>query len=187
MKIPKEVTELDYELIYSDRKTLKMTITREGTIRMQAPYGFPKAFIEKFVREKQNWIYKKIEENEEETKRLGPPLSFEERGAYFKAAQEYFPKRVEYYANLLNVTIGRITIREQKTRWGSCSSKGNLNFNWRLMLAPEEVRDYVVLHEVAHRKEMNHSEDFWEIVGTTMPDYERRKQWLEEHARELWR
>lgn len=115
------------------------------------------------------------------------PQELEKKEVYLKAAREYFPKRVEYYANLLHVTIGRITIREQKTRWGSCSSKGNLNFNWRLMLAPEEVRDYVVLHEVAHRIEMNHSKAFWKIVETTMPDYKQHKQWLKEHGRELWR
>ena len=72
------------------------------------------------------------------------------------------------------VSYGRISIREQKTRWGSCSSKGNLNFNWRLILAPEEVLDYVVVHELAHRREMNHSKAFYAIVESVLPDIELR-------------
>lgn len=90
------------------------------------------------------------------------------------------PERVEYFAEMMNVTYGRITIREQKTRWGSCSSKGNLNFNWKLVLMPEEVLDYVVVHELAHRKEMNHSERFWNHVEKVLPDYQARRKLLRE-------
>jgi len=76
------------------------------------------------------------------------------------------------------VTYGRITIRNQKTRWGSCSSKGNLNFNCLLMLAPPEVLDYVVVHELCHRMEMNHSKRFWSLVETVLPDYREQEKWL---------
>ena len=82
----------------------------------------------------------------------------------------------------MGVTYGRISIREQKTRWGSCSSKGNLNFNWRLIFAPPEVLDYVVVHELAHRKEMNHSKAFYAIVESIMPDYRKWKKWLKENG-----
>ena len=86
----------------------------------------------------------------------------------------------------MGVTYGRIAIREQKTRWGSCSGKGNLNFNWRLIFAPPEVLDYVVVHELAHRKEMNHSKNFYAIVESVMPDYKKWKKWLKENGESLF-
>lgn len=87
---------------------------------------------------------------------------------------------VEYFARQVGVDYGRITIRNQKTRWGSCSSKGNLNFNCLLMLAPAEILDYVVVHELCHRKEMNHSKAFWAEVEKVLPDYRESVKWLKE-------
>ena len=85
----------------------------------------------------------------------------------------------------MNVQYGRITIRNQKTRWGSCSSKGNLNFNCLLMLAPDEVVDYVVIHELCHLIEMNHSKAFWKQVEQMMPDYKKHRKWLKDHGNEI--
>lgn len=86
----------------------------------------------------------------------------------------------------MGVSYGRISIREQKTRWGSCSSQGNLNFNWRLIFAPENVLDYVVVHELAHRKEMNHSKAFYAIVESVLPDYRVSRKWLRDNGDRLW-
>ena len=86
---------------------------------------------------------------------------------------------------MVGVTVGRVTIRNQKTRWGSCSTKGNLNFNCLLMLCPEEVRDYVVVHELCHRKELNHSARFWAEVEKILPDYCIKRKWLKEHGIEI--
>ena len=94
-------------------------------------------------------------------------------------------QKAALYAGIMQVTFGTITVRDQKTRWGSCSAKGNLNFNWRLILAPEPVLDYVVIHELAHRKEMNHSERFWNLVETVMPDYRNQRRWLKDHGDRL--
>ena len=99
-------------------------------------------------------------------------------------------KRNDYQKSFLFCqTHGRfyrnITIREQKTRWGSCSSEKNLNFNWKLILAPPEVLDYVVVHELCHLKEMNHSKAFWDEVGKVMPEYETYKLWLKENGWKL--
>ena len=107
-------------------------------------------------------------------------ITEEMRKAGVKKALQVFPERVEYYARQMGVSYGRITIREQKTRWGSCSGKGNLNFNWKLTLMPPEVLDYVVVHELAHRREMNHSRDFWKIVEQVLPDYQERRKRLKE-------
>ena len=93
-------------------------------------------------------------------------------------ALDYIPGRVEYFSAMVGVQYGRITIRNQKTRWGSCSGKGNLNFNCLLMLTPPEVIDYVVVHELCHRKEMNHSKAFWDEVERILPDYRQSVAWL---------
>ena len=92
--------------------------------------------------------------------------------------------RVAYYAEKLGVSYGKITLRQQKTRWGSCAANGNLNFNWLLILAPPEVLDYVVVHELCHRREMNHSQAFWKEVEKILPDYRERQKWLKDNG---WR
>lgn len=96
-------------------------------------------------------------------------------------------EQVRYYGAQMHVTVGRIAIKEQKTRWGSCSSKGNLNFNWKLILMPQRIQDYVVVHELAHRKQMNHSAAFWKEVEKVLPDYMECRQWLREHEAEYTR
>lgn len=95
-------------------------------------------------------------------------------------ARQRITLRVEYFAPLVGVTYNRIFIKEQKTRWGSCSSLGNLNFNWKLILLDEELLDYVVVHELAHRKQMNHSPTFWAEVERVLPDYRERRRRLKE-------
>ena len=100
-----------------------------------------------------------------------------------KQARKIIVPKVERYAHIMNVEYGRIAIRAQKTRFGSCSSKGNLNFNCVLALMPEEIVDYVVVHELAHLKQMNHSKLFWAEVEKVLPDYKKRRRWLKENGR----
>lgn len=104
---------------------------------------------------------------------------------YRQAARDYFTKRCAYYRQFTGGSYTRITIRNQKTRWGSCSSTGTLSFNYRLMFAPPRVLDYVVVHELCHLTHMNHSRDFWNLVASVMPDYKQYKVWLKEHGQEL--
>ena len=101
-------------------------------------------------------------------------------------ALERIRERVDHYAPLIGVRPGRITIREQKTRWGSCSSRGNLNFNWKLIMASPQVLDYVVIHELCHLHEFNHSPRFWALVQHQMPDYIAWKKWLDNHKEDLY-
>lgn len=101
-------------------------------------------------------------------------------------ALERIRQRLDVYVPSVGRTPGRVTIREQKSRWGSCSQKGNLNFNWKLIMAPQEVLDYVVIHELCHLHEFNHSPRFWALVEGQMPDYRVWKQWLKDHARDLY-
>lgn len=100
-------------------------------------------------------------------------------------ARTELTKRVRMFGEQMKVSVNRIVIKEQKTRWGSCSSKGNLNFNWKLVLMPERIMDYVAVHELAHRKQMNHSPAFWREVEVVLPDYRERRQWLREHEGEF--
>lgn len=104
---------------------------------------------------------------------------------YRKQARVVIAERLTVWNAHYRFTFGRVSIKEQKSRWGSCSRQGNLNFNWRLLLAPLPVLDYVVIHELAHLKEQNHSPRFWAIVAQTCPDYTAKRRWLRQHGRDL--
>ena len=174
--------DIEYHLIRSDRRSIGIEVDREGKVTVRAPYSCEKKRIERFLLEKENWIRQKVKLQKKnamkrQEKREMPEA---EKKYYRNLAREVLGARTGYYARKMGVTYGRISIREQKTRWGSCSSEGNLNFHWKLVLMPPEVLDYVVVHELAHRKEMNHSRKFWAEVKNVLPDYEKRRKWLKE-------
>ncbi len=172
------------KVIRSRRKTISLQITPEGQVLLRSPYGVSKEELQRFVDEKRDWLNKnlqKVQQRQQEASHAGS-LSLEEIRALADRAKDVIPQRVAHFAPLVGVTYGRITIRNQRTRWGSCSGKGNLNFNCLLMLAPPEVLDYVVVHELCHRKEMNHSPRFWAEVARVLPDYQQRRRWLKEHG-----
>ena len=177
----------EIKVIRSSRKTMVLEIIKDGMILVRAPYRMPESEIRRFIQEKSDWIEKHVQRIEERQRTLTPVegLTMKDIRKLADQASVVIPKRVEYFAEKIPVTYGRITIRNQKTRWGSCSSKGNLNFNCLLMLAPPEVLDYVVVHELCHRKEMNHSERFWREVENILPDYRERKKWLKENGGRL--
>ncbi|MDY4839981.1 MAG: SprT family zinc-dependent metalloprotease [Lachnospiraceae bacterium] len=175
------------EVVYSNRKSVAIQIKPDGTVVLRAPYGVPKRELNRILEEKRSWIevhLQEIKEREAEQKAL-PKFSMQEIKELANKALAYIPERVKYYAPIVGVNYTRITIRNQKTRWGSCSSKGGLNFNCLLMLTPPEVIDYVVVHELCHRKEMNHSKAFWDEVEKVLPDYKSAKRWLKENGGEL--
>lgn len=113
----------------------------------------------------------------------------EVRGAidrwYRREARRLITESAEREATRLQLTFGAIAIRDQQTRWGSCSRRGTLSFSWRLAIAPPNVREYVVIHELCHLRELNHSKAFWQLVATAMPGWEEHKRWLAENGREL--
>lgn len=168
---------IHYTLIRSNRKTLALQVKPDGSVTVRAPKHISLRQINSFVEGHLDWISRKQAELSA-AKDAGPFYTEEERHALISAAKEHIPERVAYFASRMNISYGRITIREQKTRWGSCSSKGNLNFNWKLMLLPDKLLDYVVVHELAHRREMNHSPRFWAIVAAELPDFQERRQRL---------
>ncbi len=181
---------MDAEIIRSNRRSIAIQVCPDCHVRVRAPYRMKDDEIMDFIREKSGWIERhlaKMQEQQEKTaqKPLMPPLSMREIHELADQAVEILPDRVQYYAEQIGVDYGRITIRNQKTRWGSCSGKGNLNFNCLLMLAPAEIQDYVVVHELCHRREMNHSPKFWAEVAKVMPDYQERRKWLKENGTEI--
>ena len=171
------------DLVRSARKSLALEIRPDGRVLVRAPMRTGMPQIRVFVDKHRDWI-----ENKLRHRALTPPvdkLSAEELAALKKAGRRRFAERAAFYAPLLGVRFGRIAVRCQKSKWGSCSAKGNLNFNCLLLLAPVEVLDYVVVHELCHLLEMNHSERFWQSVADVMPDYRDRRRWLREHGAEL--
>ncbi len=177
---------LQYKLIRSGRKTIALEI-RGQEILVRAPYSVPKRVIEAFVLEKREWIEKKLQRPENRQNRADSAdlLSGAEISRLYEEASQVLPEMVRAFAAEIGVSYGRITIRMQKTRWGSCSTKGNLNFNCLLMLAPERVQQYVVVHELCHRKEMNHSPAFWAAVSAVFPDYKEQVRWLRKNGTAL--
>ena len=174
---------MDYKLIRSRRKTVSVRVTPEGDVEVRAPWLYARYKIEAFLREKEPWIETQLRKRNAAAQVQS--LTKQEHQALAEAAKDWFCERTAYYAPLVGVTYGRITIRTQHTRWGSCSAKGNLNFNCLLMLAPDTVRDYVVVHELCHRKEMNHSKAFWAHVERVLPDYRNPRKWLKDNGAAL--
>ena len=174
---------LQLNIIYSLRKTVALEL-KPGSLTIRAPRGMSQKKIDSFLEAKRRWIEKhlvKMREYQESLPQI-EPFTMEELQQLVKKSLRVIPQKVHQYASIIGVDYGRITIRSQRSRWGSCSSKGNLNFNCLLLLFPEEVIDYVVVHELCHRKHMNHSAAFYREVERVLPEYRKYQKWLKEHG-----
>ena len=178
-----EDVKLPILLERSKRKTLAIQVTKELQLHIKAPFHTSERYIYCFVQQKRFWIYKqakriieddkvRVERTEEEIQRLR------------EHARTVLTAQSEEYAKQLNVSFNKIRIGNQRTRWGSCSSNGTISYNWRLILMPEAIRDYVVVHELCHLIEMNHSTRFWKLVASILPDYAVHREWLKQHGHE---
>lgn len=190
IKYQSKLYDLPYTLIRSNRKSCAISISPDGQITVRVPLRISDRDIRHLLTDRQNWIITKyLELQKKQAQRPVSNLTDSQRAAltqrYIAAAREYFPKRAAYFRQFTGGTYNRITIRDQKTRWGSCSARGTLSFNWRLMLAPPAILDYVVVHELCHLTHMNHSPAFWQAVEAVYPDYREARKWLKEHGQEL--
>ena len=170
--------DIEYTLIRSSRKTLSIQLDPRGAVVVRAPNRMPKREIESFLESRREWLQMHLAKLPE----VQPKLTEAEIQTLARHAKEVLPEIVAFYGPKVGVTWGRVTIRAQRTRWGSCSAEGNLNFNCLLMLTPDEVMEYVVVHELCHRKEMNHSARFWAEVEKVLPDYRNSRKWLKEQG-----
>ncbi|MBP7348579.1 MAG: M48 family metallopeptidase [Butyrivibrio sp.] len=177
-------------IVRSDRKSYSISVDQKGTVTLHAPLQASETFISELLQNKSDWILSKYSAAlHAASLRSSSPYSDAQRNLlekrYRRAAIDYFPKRVYFYESQLSVHHKKIAIRDQKTRWGSCTSSGTLSFNWRLILAPPHILDYVVVHELCHLIHMNHSAAFWTTVSSIIPDYKECRKWLRVHGQEL--
>ena len=179
------MTDIPIKIIRSRRRTLALEVREGGEVIVRAPLYSRKAEIDAFVKAHENWIITKynlmITKQNSKSEHVFPKPE-EINAEEHNRIKAKFAERTAYYAGLINVTYNGITVRNQKTRWGSCSSEGNLNFNCRLLFVPDRIVDYVVIHELAHRRFMNHSKAFWKEVEKYMPDYKEQKKLLSRFA-----
>lgn len=226
-------TNLQYQIVFSKRRTVGIEVSPDGTVTVRAPFRMPKKDIEQIIMSKLDWIeqkrrmfHKKAEkanrvlntdyaegslmpyrgerypirrsfhqdlkkvivsfDGTEFSVQYGNEDSESIRQAflvwYKKAAKEEFLRRVKYYKDIMQESVGTIRIKEQKSCYGSCSTKRNLNFNWKCILAPPEILDYIVVHELCHLRHMNHSKEFWAEVENILPDYAKAKRWLKDNG-----
>lgn len=176
------------QVVYSKRRSMGLEIKRDGSVYARIPNGISGQYVMDFIKERQDWIVQKwfliMERRKKEEER--PQRDYEKNpeleSLYRARARRQLEARASYFAEQMGVTYNRILVRAARTRWGSCSAQGNLNFHWKLILMPPEILDYVVVHELAHRKEMNHSARFWAEVEKVLPDYASRRKWLKDNG-----
>ena len=176
------MTDIVYELKRSKRKTVSVEISREARVIVRAPLKMKKEEIDTFLNSKRSWITTNLAQMEQMLKDAPKKLDENEIKALKKSARALILPRVEYYASRMGVSYGTVAFRRQKTRFGSCSSKKNLNFNIAIALMPEQIVDYVIVHELAHLKEMNHSPRFWQEVASVILDCMDRRRWLQKNG-----
>ena len=172
-------------VIRSARKSLGLEVRDQNTVFARIPARLLDRELKQFVEAHREWILEKTkltaqrEENRKKTPT--PPLESLSKTDRMKI-QLKIGKRVRHYCEVMGVTVGWVTVKNQKTRWGSCSAKGNVNFNYQLAFMPEELLDYVVIHELAHRRHMDHSREFWAEVEKYCPDYKKRREELKNYC-----
>ena len=171
-------------IVKQHRKSISIKIRNSSLIEVHAPFGVGDKDIDAFVEKHGDWINAKLAEMQEAESALNSidVVSRAELDEKIELAKKIIPEKCAYYADMIGVDYGRITLKAQKTLFGSCSAAGNLNFNIALMFAPEKVLDYVIIHELCHLKEMNHSMDFWHEVEKVMKDYKVERQWLKDNG-----
>ena len=169
-----------YHHIKSRRmRRLSVTIHKNKEIVVRSPDFISVSDIESFLKQKSDWIRKALKKIDESVP--GVVHSKEEVMEYKNKARGILLERLPFYNRQYNFSWKKVTVKIMKTRWGSCSSKGNLNFNYKIALLPSSLADYIIVHELCHLKEMNHGERFWSLVEKQMPQYKQLRKELKKY------
>ena len=171
-----------YTLVQSRRRrSIAVMIDPERGVVVYAPHGIGEGVLTGILEQRRDWIIKKLDRIAEQKSQ--PKAHFD---GDLNDAVRIINERVAIYAEKLQLRPKKITVKDQRRRWGSCSARtGALHFNWRIVMAPPEVIDYVVVHELAHIRHPDHSRSFWSLVAQFIPDYKKRRKWLREHGGRL--
>jgi len=174
-----DLGDFKYTIKQSQRaRRMRLTIHRDGSVVATVPRKFDLGLLDKFVQQKKNWILKKVQYFLNSPLKYVKPSSKKDYKLYKDEVKAVVEERLAHFNQFYNFKYNKITIRNQKSRWGSCSRKGNLNFNYKLHFLAPEVRDYIIVHELCHLGEFNHSKKFWTLVAKTFPNHKDLRKTL---------
>lgn len=183
----KQIALEDNKVVYTLKKSrrtkrMRLSVDCNGTVVVTVPNGFKETIVDSFVQEKRNWIFSKLELFKEFNSNFNVRYTRKDYITYKEAALTLITERAEYFSNLYGYKYNRISIKDQRTRWGSCSKKSNLNFNYKILFLPKDIQDYIILHELCHLKEPNHSKQFWNLVSNILPNHKESRRELKQHS-----
>ncbi len=171
-----------YTLRKSKRaKRVRLAVYCDGSVVVTSPPGVRQSVIDKFVSEKRQWVIDKVKFYSSIDSSAVRVFSHDDYLKHKDVALTLVKERVEFYNKTYRYSFNKISVKNQKTRWGSCSKKQNLNFNYKVLFLPEHLRDYIIVHEICHLKELNHSQKFWALVGEILPNYLEIRKELRKH------
>ena len=177
---------MDYKIVYSNRKTLAIEVSKNLEIIVRAPFYVNEKIIKEFVASHEKWIEKALNKAQQRiNSAVRLQLCENQKKELKEKAQEIIFSKVEYYSKLMGLKPTSVKITSAKTRFGSCSAKNSLCFSYMLVFYPDAAVDYVVVHELCHLLEMNHSSRFWALVEKTIPDYKESRRWLRTQGKDL--
>lgn len=161
---------------------MRLAIYSDSRLVVSAPRWLSETSIEKFLLQKAEWILHKLDLFKNRQPRTVIKNSRHDYLKYKEPARQLILERINYFNQFYNFSVNRVAVRKQRTRWGSCSIKGNLNFNYRLIFLPSALADYIIVHELCHLEEFNHSKKFWDLVSRTIPEYKSLRKELRKVA-----
>ena len=181
----KEITLGNKKIVYTLKKNrrarhIRLSVSADANVVLTLPWFASSALAEKFLREKADWVFSHLEKFKSKKQSSLPPATRADYLRYKELAREIAAKKLARFNAEYGFQWNKISIRDTKTRWGSCSSKGNLNFSYRIIYLPEHLCDYIVIHELCHLGQFNHSARFWALVSREFPDYKKARREIRE-------